>query len=126
MNRARPPLRLAIVGPCAAGKSTLARSLQARGYEARQIVQEHSFVPYMWQVLTRPDLLIYLDASYDTCTRRKGLDWTPQEHAEQLRRLRHARQHCHIYIQTDTLTPEDVLESVLQKIASIRPSDGPR
>jgi deoxyadenosine/deoxycytidine kinase len=106
-------LRIAIVGPCAAGKTTLAEALRGRGYNARQIVQEHSFVPAMWQIITKPDVLIYLDASYDVCTRRKGFNWLPHEHAEQIRRLAHARQHCHIYIHTDQLTPAEVLKRVM-------------
>ncbi|MEI2607989.1 MAG: hypothetical protein V9G20_05095 [Candidatus Promineifilaceae bacterium] len=55
------PLRIALVGPCSSGKSTLGRILQAQGYEVRQPAQEHSYVPDMWQKLTKPDLLIYLD-----------------------------------------------------------------
>jgi shikimate kinase len=109
-------VHVAIVGPCAAGKSTLARALQALGYRAHQIAQEHSYVPAMWQRLTKPDVLIYLDASYETCTRRKRLDWLASEHAEQLARLAHARQHCHVYVNTDSLSPEQVLDSVLQSL----------
>ena len=33
---------IAIVGPCGAGKSTLAEVLIGHGYPARQIAQEHS------------------------------------------------------------------------------------
>ena len=113
MVRPSAPLRIAIVGPCAAGKSTLARGLQDHGYDARQIVQEHSYVPQMWALITRPDRLIYLDASHAVCTRRKALSWSPAEHAEQHRRLAHARAHCHVYLQTDGLTPQQVLEAVL-------------
>jgi thymidylate kinase len=119
-------LRIAIVGPCGSGKTTLALELQARGLEARQIVQEHSFVPEMWQIITGPDLLIYLDASHDVCNRRKNLGWTPEEHAEQLRRLEHARQHSDLYILTDSLSPEEVLDLVWRHLSERRrtPPDG--
>lgn len=106
-------LRIAIVGPCAAGKTTLARALQSLGWQARQIVQEHSYVPSMWEHLTKPDMLIYLDASFNVSTKRKNFNWLPHEFAEQNLRLEHARKHCHLYIQTDKLTPEEVLERVL-------------
>jgi len=114
-------LLIAIVGPCAAGKTTLAEALRGLGYNARQIAQEHSFVPAMWQIITQPDVLIYLDGSYEICTRRKGFNWLPHEHAEQIRRLAHAREHCHIYIHTDELTPAEVLESALAalKVANL-------
>ncbi|HEX9675289.1 MAG TPA: hypothetical protein VGA07_04875, partial [Anaerolineales bacterium] len=82
--------KIAIVGPCASGKTTLATRLQREGYSARQIVQEHSYVADMWKVLSMPDLLIFLDASFATCNRRKALNWLENEYLEQRRRLRHA------------------------------------
>jgi deoxyadenosine/deoxycytidine kinase len=122
-------LKIAIVGPCAAGKTTLAQALQARGLQARQIVQEHSFVPDMWQCFTKPDVLIYLDASFEICSRRKRLDWRLWEHAEQIRRLAHARQYCHIYVSTDDLSADQVLACVLDRLARLSnrpsPSEGP-
>jgi cytidylate kinase len=105
-------LKIAIVGPCASGKSTLAGRLQSVGIHARQIAQEHSYVPHMWQVITKPDVLIFLDASYEVCTRRKQLDWNLEEYQEQQRRLRHARQHCDILVDTTDLSPEQVVERV--------------
>lgn len=107
---------IVIVGPCAAGKTTLAQGLRARGYAARQIAQEHSYVPDMWRRLSRPEVLIFLDASYATCTARKRLNWTPADYGEQRRRLAHAREHCHIYIDSDRLTPEEVLAAVTEAL----------
>ena len=111
--------RIAIVGPCASGKTTLAEGLRRHGYNARQIAQEHSFVPDMWQVLTKPDVLIFLDASYPFCTERKSLNWLPSEYDEQQHRLRHARQHCDIYQLTDDLTPDSVLKAVLAALEAL-------
>ncbi len=104
--------KIAIVGPCASGKSTLAGQLQALGIHARQIAQEHSYVPDMWQVLTQPDILIFLDASFEMCTQRKQLNWNEAEYQEQQHRLRHARQHCNILVDTTELTPEEVVSRV--------------
>lgn len=116
MIRDEHTTQIAIVGPCASGKSTLADQLQQVGYQARQIVQEHSYVPDMWQVVSGPDLLIFLDASFSTCSRRKSLNWRETDYHEQLQRLRHAREHCDIYIQTDSLGPNEVLEIALREI----------
>jgi ABC-type Mn2+/Zn2+ transport system ATPase subunit len=105
---------IGIVGPCGAGKSTLEAGLKARGYHARAIVQEHSYVPYMWQRLTNPDLLIFLQASCSVGARRRQLNWTEAEWQEQQRRLGHARQHANFYLDTDTLGAEEVLRIVVK------------
>jgi deoxyadenosine/deoxycytidine kinase len=107
------PLRLGIVGPCSAGKTTLISRLKELGYDARHIAQEHSYVPYMWQRISHPDYLIYLDVSFPVSNARRKLDWDETEFEQQHLRLRHAREHADIYIDTDPLTPQEVLERVL-------------
>ena len=123
---ARPAGGIAIVGPCAAGKTTLARGLQEHGWPARQIAQEHSYVADMWKRLSRPDLLVFLDASFETCTARKQLNWTRAEYEEQRRRLAHARVNCDIYVDSDTLPPEAVLAEVLRQIQARGAGGGTR
>jgi deoxyadenosine/deoxycytidine kinase len=108
-----PTLKIGVVGPCAAGKSTLIAGLKQHGYGAKHIAQEHSYVPEMWQLISNPDVLIYLDAAYEVTVERCHLDWTQSEYNEEHQRLQHARQHAHCYINTDRLTPEEVLEQVL-------------
>ncbi len=105
---------IGLVGPCSAGKSTLQRSLTALGFTAKSIGQEHSYVPHMWQVIGRPDVLVYLDVSYPVAQGRRWLNWLPADHAEQRRRLGHARVHCHVFVNTDPLTPDQVRDAVLQ------------
>lgn len=112
--------KIGVVGPCAAGKSTLITALRQHGYFARHIAQEHSYVQDMWRRLTNPDLLIYLDVSYTLTIQRRRMDWTQAEYQIQLDRLRHARQHADFYLNTDDLTPEQVLDSVLKFIDSRR------
>jgi deoxyadenosine/deoxycytidine kinase len=68
-----------VVGPCAAGKSTLIAGLKERGYQGKHIAQEHSFVPDMWQRVTRPDLLVYLDVSFPVSLQRRKLDWMEKD-----------------------------------------------
>ena len=68
---------IAVVGPCGAGKSTLVRELTRRGFHAREVAQEHSFVPAMWQRFTQPDLLIYLDVSREEAQRRMPQTFPP-------------------------------------------------
>ncbi|MCX7671192.1 MAG: hypothetical protein N2439_14125 [Anaerolineae bacterium] len=110
---------IAVVGVCAAGKSTLVEGLRAHGWNARQVAQEHSYVPDMWRRITRPDILIYLDAELATVQhRRRDASFDAALLAEERRRLRHARQHCDIYLPTDALTPEEVLTVVLNRLAA--------
>jgi thymidylate kinase len=114
----KPALVVGIVGPCSAGKSTLAHALLARGYAARHIAQEHSFAPRMWQQIGRPDVLIYLDVSFDVAQARRRLDWQPKDLAEQKRRLAHARDHADLIVETDGLSIEAVRERVLLYLES--------
>lgn len=104
---------IGIVGPCGAGKSTLALALQAHGLRCRHIAQEHSYVPYMWKRLSNPDVLVFLAASFSTCTTRRRLSWTEADYQEQLHRLAHARVHADLTIETDSLSPIEVLNAVL-------------
>ena len=112
----KPPstsgLLVGVVGVCASGKSTLIAGLEKRGYRTRHIAQEHSYVQNMWQRISHPRWLVFLDVTYPVSMRRKKLDWTPEEYQEQQRRLTHARQHADIYLMTDELTPEQVEEKV--------------
>jgi ABC-type cobalamin/Fe3+-siderophores transport system ATPase subunit len=104
---------IGVVGPCGSGKSTLIAGLEGHGYACRHIAQEHSYVPAMWQKIAKPDILIYLSVSFPISTARRKLNWHRHDYDEQLRRLEHARQHAHFSIDTDTLTPEQVLQRVV-------------
>ena len=112
-----PPLPLiGIVGPCGSGKTTLSKLLISNGFNSRAIAQEHSFVPSMWKKITNPDYLVYLEASFEVATSRKILNWTMEEFQEQLRRLEHSHQYADLIIQTDILTPQQVLQIVLDHV----------
>jgi deoxyadenosine/deoxycytidine kinase len=108
-------LHIVIVGPCAAGKTTLVRSLWQHGYtRARVVAQEHSGIPRLWCKRGQPDVLIYLDAQLPTiAARQQRNDWTVEYLAEQKRRLLEAWMACDVYLPTDDLTPQAVLERVM-------------
>jgi cytidylate kinase len=113
MNDPDQRLLIGVVGPCGSGKSTLIAGLEKHGYRCRHIAQEHSYVKTMWQVITNPDVLIFLECSFENSTSRRKLNWLPQDHEEQLRRLSHAHQNADIIIDTNNLTPEEVLTQAL-------------
>jgi deoxyadenosine/deoxycytidine kinase len=114
LNTTSTTPRVAVVGPCGSGKSTLGDKLRELDMDIREIAQEHSYAPDMWRKISNPDILIYLDVSYPVATHRKEFDWTEIEYSEQLRRLQHARKHCDIYIHTDNLTPDEILTRILK------------
>ena len=99
--------RVAVVGPCAAGKTTLVAALHARGYDAHAVAQEHSGVPYLWQ-LGEPDLLIFLDVALAAIMRRREREWPRDLYAAQQARLANARQHADLYLDTSALSATEV------------------
>jgi hypothetical protein len=115
-ERKRPVV--GVVGPCCAGKTTVVKRLCALGVNARVIAQEHSFAPRMWQLITNPDVLVFLDVSYPVAQQRRWMSWTPADMDEQQRRLEHAREHCTLYVDTDPLAPAQVVDRVMRALRS--------
>ncbi len=111
---------IVIVGPCAAGKSTLRDRLLERGFtQVRVVAQEHSGVRDLWKMRGYPEVLIFLDADSETANARQGRsDWTSAARAEQLQRLEQARAACDLYLPTDHLNPDEVAEQVEQFLAT--------
>jgi deoxyadenosine/deoxycytidine kinase len=118
--------RIGIVGVCASGKTTLATALREQGFDARQVSQEHSYVPDLWRRFSHCDVLIYLDISLETLRRRREApNWPSDLYEEQRRRLQTAREHCDVYLNTDPLSPGDVLAQVLAALENLGESPGP-
>jgi deoxyadenosine/deoxycytidine kinase len=109
---------IGVVGPCGAGKSTLIAGLEKHGYRCRHIAQEHSFAKQMWKIITKPDILIFLECSFENSTKRRKLNWLPADHEEQLRRLSHAYEHADIIIDTNALDQDGVLAQALTLLRS--------
>ena len=120
MEKNSPRLIIGVVGVCGSGKTTLINSLKGHGIDVHHIAQEHSYVKNMWQLITHPDILIYLDASYAETIKRRKLDWTIEEYQEQQQRLAHARENCQLYILTDPLAPGEVVSQVLDYLNSAK------
>ena len=75
-------------------------------------------MPYMWKRITNPDVLVFLGASFSVCTLRRRLSWTNKDYEEQLRRLAHARQHADLIVETDNISPAEVLARVIDFLGS--------
>lgn len=103
-----------VVGVSAAGKSTLVIGLRNRGYNARPASQEHSEAPEMWRKIRPPALLVYLEIDLATQNeRRPDVSWNPAWLATEEHRLRHARQHADLILNTCGLEAGEVLSQVL-------------
>ncbi len=114
-------LRVAVVGACSSGKSTLVSTLLDVGFDARHVAQEHSFVPAMWKKISKPDVLIYLEVDFDNLIARwPNAHFQPHDLLEQNRRLAHARAHCDLYLNTNQLNPEEVKERVLTYLEQLK------
>jgi len=95
--------------------------LRELGLDAHNVAQEHSGVPKLW--LKRcPDLLVYLDASLPVIKTRRDVPWGEERLAAQHERLRDARRCADLYIQTDPLTREQVVATVLDYIGKNKDS----
>ena len=90
--------------------------LRRLGFDAHQCAQEHSAIPDMWRRLTRPAVLVYLDASLAAARQRRAMRLRGTDRAAQGERLAHARRHCHIYVDTDPLTAPEVLDVVARAL----------
>jgi hypothetical protein len=114
------PLCVAVVGPCASGKSTLVAALKAAGYDARHPAQEHSFVKDMWLRRVNPDVLVYLDVSHEAYRQRRPKDDAGPEYLEMQRaRLAHARAHADLVVDTSGTEAIEVQDKVLVFLAKL-------
>lgn len=109
-------MRIIVVGPCASGKTTLVNRLQELGYDAHNVAQEHSGIKTLWRKKS-PDVVVMLDASLPVIRRRRPVPWGEERLEAQHERLRDAREHASLYIQTDPLSREEVAGRVLDYIA---------
>jgi len=97
--RSDQPLRVAVVGHCASGKTTLVSGLRQRGYEAFAVAQEHSGIAALWRHAA-PDVLIYLDVPLATVRERRGAAWPQVVYDAQEVRLADARAHANFVLDT--------------------------
>lgn len=110
---------IVIVGACGTGKSTLVKALQALGYHARVVAQEHSAVPDLWAHEDMPSALIMLDATPAVISERRHNDFPQWLYDQQRIRLRSAEAYATLYLHTDTLAAADVQQQVIQHLQEL-------
>lgn len=109
-------IKIGLVGPCTSGKSLLKAGLSQLGLVAVHIAQEHSYVEDMWRKIADPDILIFLDVSYPVVLKRRKTTLQLRDYQVQQQRLQNARENADLYINTDTLSPSEILKKVLMYI----------
>lgn len=110
-------MKIGLVGTCASGKSTIAQFLVKDGYEVRHIAQEHSYVQDMWQRISNPDFLVYLEVSFENTLLRRNLNWKRSDFEKQLQRLAHAREHADLVVNTNDKSALYVYQEILQALS---------
>ncbi|HEY1012658.1 MAG TPA: hypothetical protein VGE07_08150, partial [Herpetosiphonaceae bacterium] len=105
-----------LVGPCAAGKSTLAHGLREQGFRVQPVAQEHSGVRSLWRRHST-HALVYLDVDLANVHQRGRPAFPGWLHETQRERLRDARDAADLYLDTSPLSIPDVLSTVLEYLA---------
>lgn len=105
-------MRVVITGPCASGKTTLVSALREAGIDAYNVAQEHSGIKKLWQK-KQPDVLVLLDVNLPAVRARRSVPWGNERLLLQRERLKDAKENANLFIQTDNLCKEEVLQTVL-------------
>ena len=108
-------MKIAIVGVCASGKTTLVAGLREAGYDAYNVAQEHSCVHNFW-AKKNPDLVVMIDATLPAIHKRRLVYWGEDRLVTQHKRLADAKAHADLYIPTDELDAEAVRQKVIEFI----------
>lgn len=108
-------MRIAIVGVCASGKTTLVKGLKDAGYDAYNVAQEHSGIHNFWNK-HHPDILIMIDATLPAIKKRRLVFWDQERLDVQHKRLSDAKAHANLFIQTDAYTADEVREQVIDYV----------
>jgi signal recognition particle receptor subunit beta len=110
-------MRIAVVGVCASGKTTIVRALRQAGYDAYVVAQEHSIIPDLWR-RSRPDHVVVLEADLETIRQRRGPAWPEWLYRTQCDRLADARANATVTIDTGALTVDETVRAILAAIES--------
>jgi hypothetical protein len=118
----RGPLRVAVVGHCASGKTTLVGALRRAGYDAYAVAQEHSAITWLWKHAD-PSVLIYIDVPLATVRARRGQEWPKAVYDAQEERLTEARAHADLILNSSA---EDVSAMTAHALDALSRLQAPR
>lgn len=108
-------MKVAVVGGCASGKTTISKRLQALGYDAYVVGQEHSDIADLWRRQS-PDRLVFLETSLETLRERRGRTWPEWLYQRQRERLSPARDAADVTVDTSISSVDDTIDAILERI----------
>ena len=108
--------RVAVVGVCGSGKTTVVERLRRLQFDAYAVGQEHSIIHDLWNHL-RPDQVVYLQASLATVRARRGPTWPRWIYETQQHRLVDARDHACVVVDTGALAVDETVARIVDAIA---------
>jgi hypothetical protein len=112
------PLRVAVVGHCASGKTTLVGALRRAGYDAHAVAQEHSAIAWLWKH-SEPDALIYIHVPLETVRARRGEEWPQAVYDAQEERLADARAHADLILDSSAEPIRAMTDRALAFLADV-------
>ncbi|HEX7101988.1 MAG TPA: AAA family ATPase [Nitrolancea sp.] len=110
-------MRVAVVGPCSSGKSTIVDRLREHGFDAYAVSQEHSIIRRLWDH-QQPDSLVYLHIDYETVQRRRGAAWPRWIYDAQIERLHDAREHATIVLDTGRINVDETVARIIDALCA--------
>ncbi len=111
--------RIAVVGVCGSGKTTIVDQLKRRGYDAYVVSQEHSIIRDLWNH-HEPAVLVLLDVRLETVRARRNKEWPRWMYDLQQDRLTDARAHATVTIETDDRSIEETVEMISRVVEQHR------
>jgi adenylate kinase family enzyme len=102
---------IVVVGPCASGKTTLARELGRAGIPVRICGQEHSSIKDFWRTMN-PDVLVVLSIDLQTLRTRRHESWPEHLFFVQQLRLASAFASADLVIDTTRESPQQAADLV--------------
>lgn len=116
--------RIAVVGGCGSGKSTIVARLQRLGHDAYVVGQEHSQIPTLWR-RKDPEIVVYLDVTLETVRSRRGDHWPEWLYHQQQSRLENAREAADIDVSTTVRSIDETVSMIAKRLAERGFSPGP-
>lgn len=108
-------MRVAVVGVCGSGKSTIVAGLKDHGIDAYAVAQEHSVIADLWRHQF-PDFLAVLTVDLETVRERRGAEWPGWIFDLQIERLADARQHASIVLSNQDAPPDATVQRIIEAI----------